>query len=134
MELNEATHTLKPPAWLDAFGYPSTPVAVTLLPRPVSWRMTRSLLSLLVGWGMIPVVALIPPHAPWAILAFFGGAFFAQRFARERVTLLDMAGPCPRCQKPLQTRRPAMFREPYSIDCGHCGQGLLLRVEGAQPT
>ncbi|MGH7505755.1 MAG: hypothetical protein ACRELX_08890, partial [Longimicrobiales bacterium] len=61
---------------LEAFGFADARADLVLIERPASWRMTRALLSLLIGWGLIPVVIFIPPHFPWVIGGFVGGIYF----------------------------------------------------------
>jgi hypothetical protein len=105
------------------------PCTFALLARPASWRITRSLLSILIGWGLIPVVALIPPHFPWAILAFFGGAWFARRYAQERFTLLELTGECPQCTTDIRSNEQCAFRVTDPIHCPGCRQSLLLAMD-----
>jgi hypothetical protein len=127
--LSSETTIEAPPARFDAFGFEPTPVHVRLVKRSTSWRMTRALLSLFVGWGLAPVVALLPPHIPWAAGSIIAGCYFAWRFSRERVTLLTYAGACPRCGNEVAAEPRAPLASSQSVHCGSCGQGLVLEIE-----
>jgi len=114
---------------LEAFGFASTETSVTVIARPASWRMTRAILTLLVAWGMAPLVFFIPPHFPWAIAALLGGVYFARRFSMERFTLVSLDGPCARCGTPVRQEPRTRLKRPHTLYCPACGQELLLRVE-----
>jgi hypothetical protein len=86
-------------------------------------------MSILIGWGMIPVVALVPPHFPWVIVAFIGGAWFARRYARERFTLLELIGKCPQCSTDIRSGKQSAFQVTEPIDCPGCRQSLLLAMD-----
>jgi hypothetical protein len=117
-----------PPARLEAFGFTASPATVRVVRRSTSWRMTRALLSLFLGWGLAPVVALIPPHIPWAAGAIIGGGWFAWRFSRERVTLLDYEGACPRCGERVHSEGGVPVTASHAVHCPSCGQGLMLEI------
>ena len=118
----------KPTARLEAFGLAPTPASVRLVARPSSWRMTRALLALFIGLGLTPLVALVPPHLPWAVAAFFGGLYTAWRYSRERVTLLSYDGVCPRCDARVHSERACPFAEPFGVHCSRCGTVLILDI------
>ena len=128
--VDEAATVIDTNARLEAFGFPPTVAAVRLVRRSTSWRMTRVALSLFIGWGMMPVLLIIPPHIPWGAAAFIGGGYFAWRFAHERVTLLSLDGPCPRCGARIHLEKHRPLKEPLTIDCGSCGQGTMVELQG----
>jgi hypothetical protein len=117
-------------ARLDVFGFPPTGAGVRLAPRSTSWRMTRVALSLFIGWGLVPVVALIPPHIPWGAAALIGGGYFAWRFAHERVTVLSIDGACPRCGARIHLEKDRPLKDPHTIECPSCGQGAIVELRG----
>ena len=128
--LDTETSIGTPPARFEAFGFQPTPARVRLAKRSASWRMTRALLSLFLGLGLAPVVALLPPHIPWAAGSIIAGCWFAWRFSRERVTLLSYDGTCPRCSGEVQAEPRAPLASSQGVHCGSCGQGLVLEIEG----
>lgn len=119
---------VRPPARLETFGFPDTACDVEVIVRSQSWRVTRALLSILIGWGLVPVVALLPPHFPWAIGAFITGPVLAQRRLTERYTLKSASGSCPKCHAPVVLRDAGRLRQPQSVPCESCAQDLLLHV------
>jgi hypothetical protein len=122
---------LRPPAMLETFGFQDTRCDVELMARSQSWRMTRALLSILVCWGLLPVVALLPPHFPWAIGAFIAGIVLAQRRLTERYTLRAASGCCPKCQAPIVVSNAGRLRRPQPVQCESCAQDLVLHVRFA---
>jgi hypothetical protein len=90
--------------------------------------MTRVALSLFIGWGLTPLLLLVPPHIPWGAAAFGGGAWFAWRFANEHVTLAALDGTCPRCGAPIALEKRRPLKDPHAIDCGSCGQGAIVEL------
>ncbi len=75
-----------------------------------------------------PLVALIPPHAPWAVAALAIGATITRRRWLERHTVQSMSGDCPRCGTPLRVARPTRLRHPHAISCETCHHEPLLKV------
>jgi hypothetical protein len=82
------------------------------------------------GLGLIisPVVALVPPHAPWAIGALAMGGIMARRKWLERRTLIFLEAICPRCETELQCARPTRMREPHAISCESCHYEMELQI------
>lgn len=111
---------------LQAFGYDATQARLTVIPRSVSWRATRAILSAVVGLGAAPVVFILPPHVPWAVLAAGAGLFFARRFALEATTLVSLEGNCPKCGEMIQVDKQMALRSPHELSCPACLQGILL--------
>jgi hypothetical protein len=74
---------------------------------------------MLLGLLVAPVVVLIPPHVPWALGALATGGFLARRRWLERFTVLDVAGSCPRCGKPVKATR-GRLRSPHPVLCESC--------------
>lgn len=126
----------RPPARITLFGVPATDADVEVLRRGRSWRLTRALVSIGVAWALIPVVALLPPHVPWAAFAFAAGIYLAVRRWTERYTLRSLVGRCPECGARQTLGSPARLRFPHPLTCEACGRELLLEVDvtGASPS
>ena len=78
-----------------------------------------------------PVVALVPPHAPWLIGALATGGLFARRRWTERFTLMTVEGSCPKCCNPLDIKT-GRLRQPHPLPCDACHhEGRLQLAEGA---
>jgi hypothetical protein len=120
---------ITPTARLDIFGFRPTAAEVRLIPRTRSWRVSRSLGSLALCWCIIPIVALIPPHVPWALGAFVAGIFLSRKYASEHYTLLSMRGTCPQCGNALEISKVQRLRTPNPMSCDECHQQVLLYVD-----
>jgi hypothetical protein len=82
-----------------------------------------------------PFVAIVPPHAPWAIGALATGVILARRRWLERFTLERVEGVCPKCGEPLAVKA-ARLRLPHLVACEGCHHQSELRfseevLEGA---
>ncbi len=113
---------------VEAFGFPVKEARIEALERSRSWRATRGLLSLAIGLGVTPVVALVPPHFPWALGALGTGAVLAQRRMTEHYTLLTMDATCPRCGAALSTPAGRLTGQ-RTLTCPSCNQEVLLEVK-----
>jgi len=120
---------ITPPARLACFGAETTPASVELLERPFSWRMTRALLAAGIGLGLAPLVAILPPHVPWAGAALIGGGVIARGRWIERYTLARIEGPCPRCGGVIELTPGRRLKSPESVICSHCGETVMLEVD-----
>lgn len=118
-----------PPARLTLFGSRPTDARVEVLFRPRAWRIGRALLSLGIAWALMPVLALVPPHIPWAVLAFCAGIYLAVQRWTETYTLNTFTGECPECAEPQTIESPKKLKMPYVITCGSCRRELLLEVD-----
>jgi ribosomal protein S27AE len=119
---------ISPPAQLDLFGFHPTPARVVLLPRSGAWRAGHAFGLLLLCWAAIGVVMWLPPHIPWVLAAFFLGIFFFVKYIRERNTLVELDGTCPRCGAAQTIRKPTRLGVPHRVYCPKCRQMLLLRT------
>ncbi len=119
---------ITPPATLDLFGFAPTPARVLVIPRSTGWRVGHAFGYLLLCWACIGVVMWIPPHFPWILTAFFLGIFLFVKYIRQRYTLVELEGTCPRCGAPQTLKKPTRLALPQRIYCPSCHQPLLLRV------
>ncbi len=132
----EERQAAKVPAKIELFGFEPTPADVAVAYRAPGWRSSRALLYLAVCWALVPVVAIIPPHIPWAATAFIAGIVLSVRKAREEYTLLHLEGSCPKCGARQEIEKPTRLNRPHSLTCPGCHHDLQLRVEvgGAGPS
>jgi hypothetical protein len=113
---------------VEAFGFTTTEAEIDAIARPASWRATRALLAAGIGLGAAPVVAIVPPHIPWALGSLIGGAVIARKRATEHFTLRTLAATCPRCGEPLTTEA-GRLADTRSLHCDKCGLDSILHVE-----
>jgi len=96
-------------------------------PDEVRSRSTR---ALLLCWAAAPVVAVVPPHIPWLLLALTAGPVAGWLRGRERARVLDASLPCPDCgQAALLETQPVQW--PLAVRCRPCGN--VLGVEPLDP-
>lgn len=113
---------------LRVFGYADTPVTLRVLPRSVGWRALRAGALGLGGLATAPLVAVLPPHAPWALGAAGAGVILGARKWAERFTLVSLRGSCPRCGSDLMVDRPGRLRNPAPVDCPGCHHAVTLTI------
>lgn len=112
------------------FGFPAAEVAVRIRPNPRSWRMTGAAQRLGGALVLAPFLALVPPHAPWALGALAAGGVLARRRWTETHTLESVEGPCPKCGHGLSVRSTRLKR-PHPLECESCHHVSSLRVPEA---
>jgi hypothetical protein len=109
------------------FGFDATSADVTLVSRSRRWRAGQAARVLAVTVVAAPFLALVPPHAPWALGALGAGIFLARRRWAERFTLIHLKGSCPRCGTAVNITAPTRLRIPHPVECDHCRHdGVLL--------
>ena len=108
------------------------PAHIELAYRPLSARVARSLLLLIVCWGAIPLIAWIPPHYPWIVLAFAAGLYFARRQFSGRYRVSCFAGLCPRCGQPVSLGQERCIDLPHTLTCFNCHCEPTLEVHFAE--
>lgn len=116
-------------ARITLFGHDPTTGEAELRARSRRWRTMRALRMLAVGLVAAPAVALVPPHAPWAIGALVGAAILARRRFAEDYTLLALDARCPRCGSPLAVSSSTRLRRPHPVSCESCHHEATLRVD-----
>ena len=116
------------------FGFDATDVEVEVVPRTRRWRLVGALQAMGASLLVAPVVAVVPPHAPWAIGALAAGGYFARRRWTETHTLRSVDGACPKCGDAFKTKR-SRLRRPHPLDCESCHHTSELRIpEETLPT
>lgn len=121
LELEEVPITL--------FGHDPTPARLELRARSRAWRLRRLLPPLLATLVVAPLVALLPPHAPWAVGALVVGGALAWRRWSERYTVRAFSGTCPRCGADLELPSDTRLRFPHPLECPRCRHEPILEVD-----
>ena len=67
---NRSSAGILMPARITLFGFDIVRVNARIEARSAGWRARRASIALAAGLIVAPAVALVPPHAPWAL----GGA------------------------------------------------------------
>lgn len=114
---------------LSVFGHEDTEAHLRLLPRSTGWRATRAGAFTLGGVALAPLVALVPPHAAWALASVGTGVALGIRKWKERFTLLRLRAPCPRCGQEIRRDSPARLRTPETVTCEACHHSASLVVD-----
>ena len=112
------------------FGYDPTPAEARLLRRSLGWRAGGAARTMLLFLVVAPVVAIVPPHAPWVIGALLTGIILARRRWQEEITLQALDGTCPKCGTTLAVR-PGRLRAPHPLPCEACHHESSLRIAPA---
>lgn len=118
------------PARISLFGHPPTRAMAVLLHRSGRSRLLRALAALAMGAVVVPLVALVPPHAPWAIGAFVLTLLAVRAAFRERWTLVGVEGCCPRCGEAIEVGGRSRLRDPHPLSCRTCRHEPTLTLEG----
>ena len=109
-------------------AHPPAPARIELVRRPLAVRLSRALAVLLCCWGLLPLVVWVPPHYPWALLFFAGGAWLAWRQWAGRYRVSYFAGLCPRCGAPVSMGVDRYISLPHLLTCYRCHFEPLLEV------
>lgn len=114
-------------ARITLFGFDPTSARVHLLPRSKAWRLRGVIPIVLVMLVLVPMVGVIPPHAPWVLAVVVGGTLLARRRWKWHYTLTAVDGTCPRCGAELHVR-PGRLRHPHTLSCDACRNDIVLEV------
>lgn len=110
------------------FGHAPTAARLDLLPRSGGWRTRKAAIPMAIGLAVAPVVALVPPHAPWALIAVATGGILARRRWKEHFTIQEADARCPRCEATLPLRSGTRLRTPHPVTCPDCGHEPVVEV------
>ncbi|MBW3629370.1 MAG: hypothetical protein KY464_08750 [Gemmatimonadetes bacterium] len=110
-------------------GHQPRAAELVVVYRAPRTRATRALLSLVGLWALAPVVAVVPPHIPWAVIAFCGGIYFAIRQWTGEYLVHRFEGACPRCAATLPLSAGSRIRLPHSMVCYSCHHEPVLEVQ-----
>ena len=117
------------PAQITLFGFDSVSASARVEARSRGWRARRAAAALAAGSIVAPLVALVPPHAPWALGALGISLLTARRCWVEEHTLHFLEGACPRCAESIKISRPARLRHPHATPCPSCHYELAISFD-----
>ena len=117
------------PARITLFGFDAVDATARVEARSTGWRVRRASVALAAGLIMAPVLAVVPPHAPWVVVAVAIGLITARRRWAEAHTLHFLEGACPRCESGVSLSRPARLGRPHLISCPSCQHELIVSVD-----
>ena len=120
-------------ALIEAFGQPPKEVALVAFGRPRSWRVRGAGMRLLLTLVLAPLVAIIPPHAPWVVAVLVTGGILTRRRWTERLTIASFEGGCPRCDESLVLAEGTRLMNPHVLTCEGCHHTLTLNHSPIQP-
>ena len=108
------------------FGFPNTLAQLEVLSRSTAWRALRA--SAFFGGGLLvaPAVGLVPPHAPWVVVALGIGGIMGLRKWKERFTILSFHGACPKCGGALSLASGIPLRPVMTVPCHGCNHDSRL--------
>ena len=124
-----------PEALVTLRAHRSAPAHVELAYRPLPGRVARAAAALICCWGPIPLIAWIPPHYPWVLLAVVAGIYLSRRSFTGRYRVSYFAGICPRCGQPISLGLDRCISLPHTLTCYHCHfePRLEVRFDPARP-
>jgi len=96
------------------------PAQVEISYVPLPGRLGRALLALVCCWGALPLVIWIPPHYPWAAVAFVAGLYLSHRQWTGRYRVSYFAGICPRCGHAVSLGVDRCISLPHTLTCYSC--------------
>lgn len=128
--MNEQRLTLS--ARLTVFGFEPTDGRLDVEYRPRVVRLTRTLIALALGWGIAPVVFLIPPHVEWALAALVAGVYYARKNWKAEYIVKTFEGRCPSCRSGLELESGTLIRFPHGLTCYECHHEPMV-VSGEAP-
>lgn len=117
------------PARITLFGFDAVDATARIEARTTGWRARRASMALAAGLFMAPLLAVVPPHAPWVVIAVVVGLLTARRRWAEAHTLHFLEGACPRCETGISLNRPARLGRPHLISCPSCQYELTVSVD-----
>ena len=91
-------------------------------------RLTRALVALLGCWLLAPLVAIVPPHIPWAIGSVLVGVYLAVKQWTGEYIVGRFEGKCPRCASTLPLPAGTRIRLPHEMVCYACHHEPTLQV------
>ena len=112
-------------------AHPPAPARLELVEQPLPGRLVRTVLSLVVCWGAIPLLIWIPPHYPWVLAAFVSGLYLAWKFWTGKYRVRSFVGSCPRCGRYLIIRSGTRIDLPYTLTCFSCHWEPKLEINSS---
>ncbi|HBE00115.1 MAG TPA: hypothetical protein DC060_18195 [Gemmatimonadetes bacterium] len=109
------------------FGFESTEAFASIQPRGRRWRVGGAARTMGIFLVIAPMMAIVPPHAPWLIGALTAGIILTRRRLIERFTLISLEGTCPKCDTTIDVKRTRL-RIPHPLTCQSCHHQASLKV------
>ena len=109
------------------FGFESTEAFASIQPRGRRWRVGGAARTMGIFVVIAPMMAIVPPHAPWLIGALTAGIILTRRRLIERFTLISLEGTCPKCDATINVKRTRL-RIPHPLTCQSCHHQASLKV------
>ena len=122
-----------PEALVTLRAHRPAPAHVELAYRPLPGRLARAVAALVCCWGPIPLIAWIPPHYPWVLLAIAAGIYLSRRSFTGRYRVSYFAGICPRCGQPISLGLDRCISLPHTLTCYGCHFEPTLEVRFSAP-
>ncbi|CAN5306906.1 hypothetical protein BH23GEM4_BH23GEM4_23120 [soil metagenome] len=114
-------HEREIPAALRFSGVEPTPATATVIERPSGWRTTAVLKELALWWGLALISLFIPLwHFIGVPVFLLVGAWRAWGRLREKRTLIDLRGTCPKCGAEQEWTEHASVGDRHEVECGAC--------------
>lgn len=113
-------------AQVETFGHPPVEVSLSAFGRPAAWRVRGAVVRLVATLILAPLVAIIPPHAPWVVAVLITGLILTRRRLTEKLTVTHFEGTCPKCGNPLTLAAGTRLLNPHALTCESCHHGLSL--------
>lgn len=115
-------------AQLRAFGADPSTARIRVTPRSARWRLSRAMLFGLAGYSVM-LLAILPPHALWALAGLVAGTAFATHKFLERYTLDAWEGVCPHCGEGMSSDGSSRLKERSTITCDACRRTSELVID-----
>lgn len=113
-------------AQIQAFGHSPADASLSAFGRPAAWRVRGAVIRLVATLILAPLVAIIPPHAPWVVAVLITGLIFTRRRWTEKLTVTAFEGDCPKCGSALSLAPGTRLLNPHALTCESCHHSLSL--------
>lgn len=115
-------------AQLRAFGADPSTARIRVIPRSTGWRVGRAVLFGLAGYSIM-VLAILPPHALWALAGLVAGTAFAVHKFLERYTLDAWEAACPHCGAAMSSEGSSRLNARKTVTCDACQRTSELVID-----
>jgi hypothetical protein len=102
----------------------AAPATVRVLGHDARDRARRAMLGLGACWG----AAILAVFLPLLHFILVPGPLVALSQLKQRVTILDVTGPCPACGNPIHESLMSDSRVPLSLRCEKCRRALTVKL------
>ena len=92
-------------------------------------RVRRALFGFAACWGAAILAVFLPLlHFILVPSLLVAGPLVALSQLKQRVTILDVDGPCPACGAPIREKLNSDARMPMNLRCESCRRALTVRL------